>query len=119
MLAAAVASQQVLLAPLGLGAIAAAGGGTAVVGQMMNRGCPAALSGKVFFLKCLKIFLPETGSKESRPYKMLQTERLCQRSKMPTDVLRIVHFNNGILQDALVNILYIYLSVNIYFVHLV
>merc|ERR1719350_1423344 len=40
-LAAAVASQQVLLAPLGLGAIAAAGGGAAVVGQMMNRGCPA------------------------------------------------------------------------------
>ena len=40
-LAAAVASQQVLLAPLGLGVIAAAGGGAAVVGQMMNRGCPA------------------------------------------------------------------------------
>ena len=41
-LAAAVVSQQMLLTPLGLGAIAAAGGGAAVVGQMMNRerGCP-------------------------------------------------------------------------------
>ena len=84
--ASAVSLQQVVA--IGVGAVAAAGGGAAVLAQMMNPGCPATRPCQVGFYFCSLLFhhtlfiynifnqiilFLETRWQEPRQYKVLQT----------------------------------------------